>query len=52
MKNKKTKKEFSETLMSIKLKEAIDNIAKEKLNNLSKKDEYFKRLKDIQDNKK
>jgi len=51
MKNRKKKKERTETLLSIKLKEAIDKIAKDKLNNLSKKDEYFKRLKEIQDEK-
>ena len=52
MKNKKRfKKEFKETLISIKLKEAINRIAHEKLTELSKKDNYFKKLKDIKDEK-
>lgn len=52
MRNKKRfNKEFKETLMSIKLKEAINKIAHEKLNELSKKDNYFKKLKDIKDEK-
>lgn len=55
MKNKKrTKKQYienKETLMSIKLKEAIDKIACDKLNELSKKNIFFKKLKDIKDEK-
>ena len=52
MNNKKRfKKESKETLISIKLKEAINQIAYDKLNELSKKDNYFKKLKDIKDEK-
>lgn len=50
MKNKKRfNREPKETMMSIRLKEAINKIAHNKLSELSKKNNYFKKLKDIKD---